>query len=167
MKKDITELYCFVDDFCRISESWINEKLLAKESRKPTRIASLSHSEILTIILLYHQSPCKNFKYFYISYLELYKKEFTNLPSYSRFIILKSRILMHLVLLIEWYSCEAKASGISYIDSTPLAVCSNKRISRNKVWAGIATLGKTSMGWFYGLKLHLLINECGQIQGVN
>lgn len=166
MKKDITELYCFVDDFCRLSEGWINCSLLPASARKPTRTPEISHSEILTIILLYHQSPCKNFKYFYMSYLQLYKSEFKNLPSYSRFISLKPRILAYLVLLIEWYCHHAQITGISYIDATSLAVCHPKRISRNKVFAGIAAIGKTTKGWFFGLKLHLLINERGEIQGM-
>jgi hypothetical protein len=101
-----------------------------------------------------------------MSYLQLYQAEFKNLVSYNRFIELKPRILCYLVLLIEWYCYQAEATGLSYIDSTPLAVCHPKRISRNKVFAGIAALGKTTKWWFLGLKLHLLINENGEIQGL-
>lgn len=39
----------------------------------------------------------------------------------------------------------------------------NKRISRNRVFKGLAARGKTTMGWFYGLKLHLVINHKGSI----
>jgi hypothetical protein len=35
-----------------------------------------------------------------------------------------------------------------------LAVCDNRRISRHKAFKGVAARGKTSMGWFYGFKLH-------------
>lgn len=97
-------------------------------------------------MLLYHQSPCKNFKYFYNSYLQLYKNEFSNLLSYNRFIEIKKRTLVYLALLLEWYCHKAKATGVSYIDSTPIAVCHPKRISRNKVFAGIAKIGKTTKG---------------------
>ena len=166
MKKDITALCCFVDDFCKISEQWINKSFLPVTNKNPTRKPDISYSELLTIVLLYHQSPCKNFKYFYMSYLQLYKSEFVTLPSYTRFIALKPRILTYLVLLLEWYTQEAQSTGISYIDATSLAVCHPKRISRNKVFAGIAALGKTTKGWFFGLKLHLLINEKGEIQGL-
>jgi len=61
MKKDITELYCCVEDFCRTVDDNFASMLLSK-GRKPTRIPGITSSEILTIILLYHQSPCKNFK---------------------------------------------------------------------------------------------------------
>ncbi len=57
-------------------------------------------------------------------------------------------------------------TGISYIDATSIAVCHPKRISRNKVFKGLAKLGKTTYGWFFGFKLHMVINEKGEIQGV-
>lgn len=158
MKKDITALFCFVDDFVKISDKWISSSYFPI-SRKPTRIPEISYSEILTIVLLYHQSPCKNFKYFYMSYLQLYKTEFRAILSYNRFIALKARVLSYLVLLLEWYFTQAEITGISYVDSSSLAVCHPKRISRNKTFAGLAALGKTTKGWFFGLKLHLLINS--------
>ena len=101
-----------------------------------------------------------------MTYLQLYKPEFANLPSYTRFIALKPRVLTYLVLLLEWYISKAESTGISYIDATSIAVCHPKRISRNKLFAGIAALGKTTKGWFFGLKLHLLINGNGDIQGL-
>jgi hypothetical protein len=166
MKKDISSLYCFVDDFIKVADQWISRAFLPTTNKNLTRSPEISHSEMLTIVLLYHQSPCKNFKYFYMSYLQLYKLEFPNLPSYTRFIALKPRVLTYLVLLLEWYIRQARSTGISYIDATSIAVCHPKRISRNKVFAGIAALGKTTKGWFFGLKLHLLINENGEIQGL-
>ena len=79
---------------------------------------------------------------------------------------LKARVLSYLVLLLEWYFTQAEATGISYIDATSIAVCHPKRIARNKTFAGLAALGKTTKGWFFGLKLHLLINENGEIQNL-
>ncbi len=57
-------------------------------------------------------------------------------------------------------------TGISYIDSTKIAVCGNKRISRHRVFADSGKIGKSSMGWFFGFKLHLLINERGGLLAV-
>ena len=54
-------------------------------------------------------------------------------------------------------------TGIAFIDSTSIAVCGNKRIKRNRVFAGFAKTGKTTIGWFYGFKLHIIINECGEL----
>jgi hypothetical protein len=167
MKKEITELFCFVDDFCNATDDWLSNKLLSEGGYKaPTRIPSITISEIMTITLLYHRSPCKNFKYFYQSYLQLYRDDFPKLSSYNRFIELKPRILSYLALLLQWYARQAQDTGISYIDATSIAVCHPKRISRNKVFKGIAKLGKTTKGWFFGLKLHLVTNEKGEIQGL-
>lgn len=164
MKKDITALFYFVHNFCKIADSAVKESLLSpKAQRKPTREPCLEMAEILTIILMYQQSPCKNFEYFYKSYLPLYKNEFKKLPSYNRFIELKPRAMPYLIMLLQWYCVQSKLTGVAYIDSTPLAVCTNKRISRNKVFRSIAEIGKTTKGWFYGLKLHLLTNEYGEI----
>ncbi len=54
-------------------------------------------------------------------------------------------------------------SGITFIDSTPLAVCPNQRIQQHKVFTGLAARGKNSMGWFYGFKLHLTANDRGEL----
>lgn len=166
MQKNITELYCFVDDFCYTVDANYADKLLPGD-KKRTRVPEITISEILTIVLLYHQSRCENFKVFYIYYLQtLYKSEFSKLPSYHRFIALKPRVLWYLVLLLQWFCEQAKITGISYIDATSIAVCHAKRISRNKVFKGLAKLGKSSYGWFFGFKLHLVINEIGEIQSL-
>jgi len=164
MKKDITELFVFVDDFYQAIEKYLKTQLLASSqtSRQPTRACSMTLSEMLTIVLLYQQSPCKNFKFFYQSYLQLYHDEFPTLVSYHRFVELKERVLPYLLLLLQWLCDQTSHTGIHYVDTTSLAVCHQKRISRHKVFQGFAALGKTTKGWFYGLKLHLVINEKGQ-----
>jgi hypothetical protein len=61
------------------------------------------------------------------------------------------------------HCCKGECTGISFIDSTVLRVCHNKRIKRNKTFKGFAEVGKSSMGWFFGFKLHLIINDKGEI----
>ncbi len=160
------KLFCLVDDFCRDIEKNFAGKLLPN-GKKPTRTTEIEHSEIMTIILLYQQSPCKNFKTFYLHYLTLlYKSEFPKLPSYTRFVALKPRVLWHLAMLLHWLCGQSENTGISYIDTTPIAVCHAKRISKNKVFAGIAKLSKSTYGWFFGFKLHMVINENGEIHSL-
>ncbi len=162
--EDITRLFCLVDDFCRDIEKNFADKLLTS-GKKPTRIAKITHSEIMTIILLYQQSPCKNFKTFYLHYLTLlYKSEFPKLLSYTRFVALKPKVFWHLAMLLQWLCGQSENTGISYIDTTSVAVCHAKRISKNKVFANIAELSKSTYGWFFGFKLHLVINDKGEIQ---
>ena len=163
MKKDITELFCFVDDFAKGMEKEIKSRQLQKTptSRYPTRVPGLTDSEIATILLMFQESPCRNFKYFYKSYLQLYRSEFPKMPCYDRFVTLMPRVLHVLVLLL--YCLFSPGKGIAYVDSTPLAVCHPKRISRNKVFKGLATLGKTTKGFFFGFKLHLITDTQGNI----
>lgn len=165
MKKDITALFCCVDDFCQAFDDHIKHHHLGP-SREPTRVSLMKMSEMVTILVLYHQSPCKNFKYFYHSYLQLYHTEFPHLMSYNRFIQLKPRTLIYLIAFIQWFCDQSDKTNISYIDSSALTVCSIKRMRDHKVFQGFAHLGKSTKGWFMGLKIHLLTNELGQILSV-
>lgn len=61
--------------------------------------------------------------------------------------------------------CPKNDTGINYIDSTKLEACDPHRIHSNKVFKGVASRGKTSTGWFYGIKLHLAINQFGELTG--
>jgi len=119
MKKDITELFIYLDDFCKEYEVFMTQSIIPdKPRKKPTRIPSLTISEMMTIIILFQQSPCKNFKYFYVSYLQQYKQEFPNLPSYNRFVELQQRCLGHFHALLVVLCALAQQTGINYIDAT-------------------------------------------------
>lgn len=115
----------------------------------------LSIYEMMTIIILFHQSQYCNYVHNFL------KKEFPNLISYSRFVCLMKNLFV-LLFVFNLYN-SGKITGISFIDSTKIQICHNKRISRNKVFTGWAKRGKTRAGWFYGFKLHLIINELGKI----
>ena len=118
----------------------------------------------MTILIAFHRSDFRTFKHFYLMLRERHRAEFPNLVSYQRFVELMSSVLVLLCAYLR--SRFGSCTGIGFIDSTALAVCGNKRIRRNKVFRGLAKLGKTSMGWFFGFKLHLAINECGELLAV-
>ncbi|KJV82099.1 transposase DDE domain protein [Orientia tsutsugamushi str. UT76] len=86
------------------------------------------------------------------------------LPSYSRIIQLWHGMLLPLVVLMHYLKGEE--TGIYYIDSTKLAICHNKRTSSNRVFNRISKIGKSSYGWFLSFKLHLIINNKGEIMSV-
>ena len=97
MKKDITRLFCLADDFLKaLKEEGKKQIENEKKPRKPTRTPGLTESEIATIVLMFQKSPCRNFKYFYKSYLQQYRPEFPKMPSYERFVALMPRILFFL-----------------------------------------------------------------------
>lgn len=81
--------------------------------------------------------------------------------SYNRFIELMPRCIVLLTVLFD--SLKGSCTGVSVVDSTLLAVSDNLRISRHKVFDGHAEWGKSSTGWFFGFKLHVIINHFGEI----
>ena len=120
---------------------------------------------MLFIMVLFHLSPYKNFKVFYLYGIGgQYRACFDELPHYDRFVSLMPRLFVPLMVLLHGLSGEQ--TGVYFVDSTKLAVCHNRRIYRHKVFDGLAARGKTSMGWFYGLKLHFVINHKGQIMAL-
>ena len=158
----LLELFVSVDDFCQIFLPVWEQKLMADGSKKRRRTGQLSISEIMTIIIYFHQSRYRNFKAYYTAYVCKHLcSEFPNLVSYERFVILMPSALGPLSAYLK--SLYGSCSGLSFIDSTALEVCDNHRIHQHKVFSGLAERGKGSMGWFYGLKLHLVINDRGEI----
>jgi hypothetical protein len=156
----ILELFYDVDNFYQMFEQSQQGKLLTRTSAKRGPKPRLSISEIMTILILFHQSQYRHFKAFYTQYvLGHLRSEFPRLVSYNRFVELIPSALYPLCA----YLCSrlATPTGIAFVDSTPLPVCHNRRITRHKVFAGLAQRGKTSLGWFYGFKLHLIVNDQG------
>jgi len=156
---NLLQLFCSVDDFCQKFEPEWHKTLLPTFFRGPK--CSLSISEIITILILFHQSNFRTFKHFYFYLQKKFSKEFPNLLSYNRFVYIKKRAFVPLFAYL--WSRKGKVTGISFIDATSIAVCKNKRIARNKVFKGLAKRGKTTSGWFYGFKLHLVVNDLGEI----
>ena len=159
---DLVELFCDVDDFCQSFEPIWHQHLLKNTGKKRQKPCRLSLSEIMTIIIAFHQSGYRNFKHYYLyRILFLWKAEFPGFVSYNRFVELMSSALIPLCFYL--YSRKGKTTGIAFVDSCALGVCHNLRIHSHKVFNGIAQRGKTSTGWFYGFKLHVIINEQGEL----
>ena len=137
-------------------------KRLGKQGMKRGRKAALCPSEIITIMIHFHQSHYRDFKAYYTEYVvKQLVKEFPGLVSYTRFIELIPGVLAEMTGYL--LSRMGKTRGVAFVDSTPLVVCHNKRIFHHKVFAGIAERGKNSMGYFFGFKLHLLVNDQGEL----
>jgi len=158
----LLELFVSVDDFCQVFLPFWERKLLEDGSKKRRRAGQLSVSEMMTIIVYFHQSHYRDFKAYYKEHVCGHlRKEFPKLVSYERFVNLMPSVLGPLSAYLK--SLYGRCYGLSFIDSTTLRVCDNHRIHNHKVFAQVAQRGKGSMGWFYGFKLHLVINECGEL----
>jgi hypothetical protein len=157
----LLKLFCSVHDFCKAFEME-QPKQLVSQSGQRRRQSQLSESEMMTIIIHFHQSAYRNFKDYYTKHVQVHlKSEFPHLVSYSRFIQLMPRVFV--LLWVYAQSLCVPCTGIAFIDSTPIRVCTNRRIPRHRVFRRLAARGQCSLGWFYGFKLHLVINERGEI----
>ena len=161
----LIEIFCCADDFCQQFEKEIEHKLIpvVLQNKKSKVPCGLSMSEMMAVEMFYHLQGSKCFKYYYRYFVEVHLKGyFPGLPSYNRFVQLKPRLFLYIFCFM--LACRMGAStGIYYIDSAKLVVCHNLRIHSHKVFKGLAKRGKTSTGWFFGLKLHLSINQFGEI----
>lgn len=156
-------LFCNVDDFCKAFLPGWHKQLITSGKRQRQRARSLTISEIMTILIAFHQSHYRDFKAYYVEQvLKHWRSEFPGLVSYTRFVEYIPSVLVPLIIYLRT-CCLGDCSGISFIDSTSLDVCLNQRIHSHKVFAGLAERGKTSMGWFFGLKLHLVVNDRGEL----
>ena len=155
-------MFCEIDDFCKWFEPLYTQRLLQNGQRQRIRQTALALSEIMTIIVYFHNSHYRDFKHYYTEYVEGHLRPyFPALVSYSRFVELMPRVVVPLCGYL--HTRKGRCTGITFVDSTSLAVCHNRRISRHKVFDGYATRGKSSMGWYFGFKLHLMINDEGEL----
>ena len=162
MLAPVTEIFCDIDDFCKDYLRNQSKYFLPNPDRIRHREMQMSLSEIGTIVVLFQMSHYRTFKDFYCGcVLQDMKHYFPNALSYTRFVACKSASLM--MLRAYLLSKTGKHTGLYFIDSTTLRVCHNKRIYRNKVFKGIAERSKSTMGWFYGFKLHIVINHQGEL----
>lgn len=168
---DIVELYVIIDDFCKKFTPKYVRLLKNKRLISRNREGILSISEIVLILILFPNSEYKCFKWFY-TYSIMYGKYrdyFKKVPSYNRFVEQMSTGLLVLSRLLGYlmYYYRKQNAGINYIDSTRIPVCNNKRTNSHKVFESIAEIGKSTMGWFLGFKLHMIIDTHGNILTVN
>lgn len=160
LKHQITDIFCVVDEFMIEFQPQLDHYAIGNKPKRKPRLAT---SEVMTIMILFQLSGIRCFKWFYNRYLIKHLSEdFPNLVSYNRFVELQKQVVLPMAIFAKT-CCTGSCTGISFVDSTPIRVCRNKRIFNHKVFNGIATRGKSTMGFFYGFKLHIVVNEIGQI----
>jgi hypothetical protein len=160
----LLKLFCAVDDFWQVfAPQWQQERLVSGTVKR-VKACQLTPSEVMTIVIHFHQARYRDFKTYYTQYVQQHlQAEFPQLVSYGRFVELMASVLVPLCAYLRW--CYGDCSGISFIDSTSIAVCHNRRIKQHKVFETMAQRGHTSVDWFFGFKLHIVVNECGELLG--
>jgi transposase len=161
----LEELFCSVDDFCQRFEPLWHQQRLADGHKHRHRTAQLTLSEMMTIQIAFHQSHYRHFKAFYTQKVCTdWRDAFPDLVSYHRFVEGIPSLLIPLSVYL--HQCFGSCTGVSVMDATKLQVCHNRRINTHKVFKGIAQRGKTSVDWFFGLKLHLVCNDRGELLNI-
>lgn len=160
----ITQIFVEVDDFVKDLDHFaLKKQLLGDAVTRRNRKCKLTLSEMMTIYIGFHISSHTNFKKYYTDFIAVhYLHLFPDLVTYERFNQLQSRLFMPMLMYFK-NRCQGECTGISFIDSTPLQVCHIKREKQHKVFKGIAEKSKSTMGWYFGFKLHLIINDKGEI----
>ena len=163
MLENLTRVFVFVDDFYKAYsealDQYVKENSYALPSKNKYESKTLSLSEIMTILISFHLSDFKTLKAYYKFLLKYHMKEFPNLFSYNRFVERQWESFYPFKVLFECISGEC--DGLSYIDATCLPVCHIKRENFCKIFKEIAKKSKSTMGWYYGFKLHLITNKYG------
>ncbi len=158
----LLELFCHVDAFCHTFLPDWDRQLRAHGQRSRRRAGRLAPSEVMTIMIHFHQVRFRDFKTYYLVYvLGHLRREFPQAVSYQRFVELMPAAVGPLCAYLQ--ACLGPCTGLSFVDSTALAVCHNRRIRQHRVFRDVAQRGKTSLGWFYGFKLHVVINHHGEL----
>lgn len=159
----IVEIFCDIDDFCNTHIKDIEQRALPNDGKKRRdRKTAMSQSEMVTLLVLFHLSHYRTFKDFYNScVLEDLSCYFPKAVSYARFVALTPRALEPLIAYV--LSKAGAQTNLYYVDATKLVVCHNRRIHNHHVFKGIAQRGHSSVGYFFGFKLHLAINHEGEL----
>lgn len=164
----LISIYCFVEDFHQTLLSSIRFSLTRpSQGRPPLKTRNLSVTELVTLALFKQFTGHKNWKSFYRYIKTYHAQDFPQLPEYHNFVGSMNALSPYaVVLLTAFCSCfrrQTTKEHLKIADSTKLAVCNIKREFSHKVCKGLARKSKSTMGWFYGFKLHLVCNQLMQI----
>ena len=118
----------------------------------------LSITDIMALNIYRFFMEISNLKAFHRFVQKFHKKEYPNLPNYENFMKATNKSLPFMVFFVNAILAKNRAlcknKEAHFIDSTPVEVCKNNKISRHRVTKGYSSRGKSTKGWFFGFKLH-------------
>ena len=162
---NLVEIYYLADEFCKEFYKVMEGNTLEQNNdiKRRNRKFKLNDAEVMTIMIAFHLGGYRNLKFFYINYVQKHLNGyFPETVSYNRFVELQQKALLPMTIFLKTIQL-GNSTGISFVDSTPIRVCKNKRIFNHKVFKGIAERGKSTMGYFFGFKLHIIVNDRGEM----
>ena len=93
----LVELFCDVDDFCRVFISQWKKQLISDGTKKRNRACLMTINEMTTIITTFHTSNYRDLKNHYKGYIaKFYRPHFPNLLSYTRFLEVMPKVIVPL-----------------------------------------------------------------------
>lgn len=162
MEDTLVILYCVVDDFCKKFYPEWKKHLIGQGLKKRRTQSRLSPSEIITIFVYFHMLRFRDFKTYYTRYVQPHLKgAFPDLVSYKQIVHLLKTVMVPMCAFLQ--GLKGEKTGIYFVDSTIIKACHIKRERQHKVFQGLAQKSKSTMGWFFGFKLHLVINDKGEL----
>jgi hypothetical protein len=162
---DLITLFVTIDTFFKTLTPKAKKKYLPlrhKRGRKPL----LSTSELITLALFRYYVGISDVKHYHKFLLSHYATWFPKrIPNYQNFNAQLNQITPIVIVLLQWimYATRRKQDSLHFLDASSVKVCHNKRIPSHKVCKGLAKRGKTTMGWFFGFKMHAVCNSIGQL----
>ena len=164
----LTAIYCFVDDFVKgILRNVMYALKRPDHDNPPTPKHNLSLAELASLAIFRFFTGHRNWKDFYHHLKTYHRTDFPRLPAYQNFVnamnMLSTLALLLLYGFMTFFKSITRIEDPKLTDSTKLEVCKIKREFSHKVATYIAQKSKSSMGWFYGFKLHIIVNELMQI----
>src|SRR3954471_18962137 len=159
IEDQLVQLYVFVDDFCQTRPD------LADWRHSPHQHPAFSDAEVLTIALLQSELEVASLKQTYRLIAANYRTAFPCLCSYPQWIARVHALTALLEALLRATTNLAPGTAAFYlIDAKPIPVCHPLRHRRVRLLREEgAWFGKTSQGWFFGFKLHVLRHIDGRI----
>jgi hypothetical protein len=164
-------IYCFVDDMIKALALSLRP-LLSKpgQGTPPTKKHNLSIPELASLAIFRFFTGHRNWKDFYRHLKTYHGKDFLSLPSYKNFLVaINGCAGFAMVLLsgfLKLFRLRTPDDAVKFADSTKLRVCEIFRSLSHKVAKGVASKSKTHTGWFYGFRLHIVINGWLEILGI-
>jgi transposase len=168
LKDILLMIYCFVDDFLKGIVKNIRYALERPgKNRPPIKKHNLSLAELISLAIFRFFTGHRNWKDFYQHLKTYHQKDFSRLPKYGNFLYAINKLSPFANLMLQAFmNIFQKLTGenkLKFADSTKLKVCDIKREFSHKVCYGIASKSKSTMGWFYGFRLHIICNELMQL----